>query len=163
MQNGNADEQGRREFCKPIKASWKTRTSKNADALRGLLTLEATKWQYTHGVRDADTISPDNWNIDQRLLDRKGNQEIQLAMFYDYGSNPPLYPKWQADLRKHQPPTLIVWGKNDHIFPADGAHPYKRDLENLEFHRLDTGHFALAEDGADIATKMLNFLGNNVN
>ena len=88
----------------------------------------------------------------QPLLDRPGNQEIQLALFYSYGSNPPLYPQWQEYLRKHQPPTLIVWGKNDAIFPADGAHPYKRDLKNLEFHLLDTGHFALEEDGATIAS-----------
>ena len=88
----------------------------------------------THGTRNEETISPDNWHIDQRLLDRPGNQEIQLAMFYDYGSNPGRYPKWQQYLRDHQPPTLIVWGKNDHIFPAAGAHPYKRDLKNVEFH-----------------------------
>ena len=77
------------------------------------------------------SISPDNWGHVQPLLDRPGNQEIQLAMFYDYGSNPGRYPKWQEYLRKHQPPTLIVWGKNDQIFPAEGAHPYKRDLKNL--------------------------------
>ena len=162
VQNGNAYTEGLREFWKPIKAYWKDRTAKNADALRNLLTIDATKWQYTHGVRDVETISPDNWHVDQRLLDRDGNQAIQLALFYDYGSNPPLYPKWQAYLREHQPPTLIVWGKNDHIFPADGAHPYKRDLKNLEFHLLDTGHFALEEDGVLIAQKMRDFLGKNV-
>ena len=83
-------------------------------------------------------------------------------MFYSYGSNPPLYPQWQAYLRKYQPPTLIVWGKNDEIFPAEGAHPYKRDLENLEFHLLDTGHFALEEDGAKIAGYMRAFLAKYV-
>ena len=46
--------------------------------------------------------------------------EIQLALFHSYGTNPPLYPDWQAYFRKHQPPTLIVWGKNDKIFPAAG-------------------------------------------
>jgi pimeloyl-ACP methyl ester carboxylesterase len=83
-------------------------------------------------------------------------------MFLDYGSNPGRYPKWQAYLRDHQPATLIVWGKNDHIFPAEGAHPYKRDLKNLEFHLLDTGHFALEEDGDVIAKHMRNFLDKNV-
>jgi pimeloyl-ACP methyl ester carboxylesterase len=145
-----------------LKAYWKEQSTKNTDALRGLLTIDATKWQYTHGVRNEAAISPDNWVIDQRLLDRKGNQEIQLAMFLSYGSNPALYPKWQAYLREHQPPTLIVWGKNDQIFPADGAHPYKRDLKNLEFHLLDTGHFALEEDGDEIARLMREFLNNNV-
>ena len=158
IQNGNAYEEGLRDFWKPLKAYWKEKSTRNEQALRGLLTLDATKWQYTHGVRDVETISPDNWSHVQPLLDRAGNQEIQLAMFYDYGSNPALYPKWQAYLREHQPPTLIVWGKNDEIFPAEGAEPYKRDLKNLEFHLLDTGHFALEEDGASIAQLMREFL-----
>jgi pimeloyl-ACP methyl ester carboxylesterase len=162
VQNGNAYDEGLREFWVPLKAYWKERTEENAEPLRGLLTLDATKWQYTHGVRDVAAISPDSWAIDQSRLDRPGNQEIQLQLFYSYGSNPPLYPEWQAWLREYQPPTLIVWGQNDQIFPAEGAHPYKRDLENLEFHLLDTGHFALEEDGARIAALMRDFLGRNV-
>jgi pimeloyl-ACP methyl ester carboxylesterase len=159
VQNGNAYDEGLdNDFWKPIKAYWKSRTKTQGDQLRSLLTLDATKWQYTHGVRNVETISPDTWGHVQPLLDRPGNQEIQLALFYSYGSNPALYPKWQQYLRKHQPPTLIVWGKNDAIFPADGAHPYKRDLKNLEFRLLDTGHFALEEDGATIASLIRSFL-----
>ncbi len=162
IQNGNAYEEGLREFWEPFRAYWKERSPENGDALRKLLTIEATKWQYLHGTRRPEAISPDNWNIDQRLLDRPGNQEIQLTLFYDYGSNPPLYPSWQQYLRSHQPPTLIVWGKNDKIFPAEGAHPYKRDLTDLEFHLLDTGHFALEEDGERIAHLIRNFLARTV-
>ncbi len=162
IQNGNAYEEGVLEFWDPLKKYWGNKSPENADALRGLLTLDATRWQYTHGTRNVESISPDNWNIDQRLLDRDGNQAIQLELFYDYGSNPPLYPKWQAYLREHQPPTLIVWGENDPIFPAEGAHPYKRDLESLEFHLLDTGHFALEEDGTLIAALMRDFLDKHV-
>ncbi|MEH2358482.1 alpha/beta fold hydrolase [Nostoc sp.] len=88
--------------------------------------METTKWQYTNGVRNLEAISPDTWNMDQLFLDRPGNDEIQLALLYSYGTNPPLYPQWQEYFRKYQPPTLIVWGKNDHIFPAEGAYPYKR-------------------------------------
>ncbi len=95
-------------------------------------------------------------------MDRPGNQEVQLALFYDYGSNPPLYPSWQAYFRKHQPPMLIVWGKNDFIFPPEGAHPYKRDLKNVELHLFDTGHFALEEHGQEIAGHMRAFLAKNV-
>jgi pimeloyl-ACP methyl ester carboxylesterase len=98
----------------------------------------------------------------QPLLDREGNQEIQLQLFYDYGSNPPLYPEWQAYFREHQPPMLIVWGQNDPIFPAEGAHPYKRDLDTLEFHLIDTGHFALEEDLDFISAKIRDFLNRNV-
>jgi pimeloyl-ACP methyl ester carboxylesterase len=163
VQNGNAYDEGiDNDFWKPLKDYWKERTADREPPLRAFFTREATIWQYTDGVRDREAISPDNWNIDQPLLDRPGNDAIQLAMFYSYGSNPPLYPKWQAYFRDYQPPTLIVWGKNDKIFPAAGAEPYKRDLKNLEFHLLDTGHFALEEDGDKIAGLMRNFLRRNV-
>jgi len=163
VQNGNAYNEGiDNDFWKPFKSYWNNRTGEQGDKLRSLLTLDATKWQYTHGVRNVETISPDTWNHVQPLLDRPGNQEIQLALFHSYGSNPPLYPKWQDYLRKHQPPTLIVWGKNDAIFPAAGAHPYKRDLKNVEFHLLDTGHFALEEDGAKIAGLIRGFLSRQL-
>ncbi len=162
VQNGNAYVEGLLEFWDPIKAYWAERSEENGDALRGFLTLDITRWQYTHGTRNPEAISPDNWNIDQFLLDRPGNQEIQLALFYDYGSNPGLYPTWQAYFREYQPPMLIMWGKNDYIFPAEGAHPYMRDLETLEFHLLDTGHFALEEDGAVMASLMRDFLATHV-
>ena len=123
---------------------------------------DGLKWQYTHGVRNPETISPDNWTVDLQHLTRPENNEIQLAMFYDYRTNVPLYPEWQEKFREHQPPTLIVWGKNDHIFPADGAHPYKRDLKNIDFHLLDTGHFALEEDGDLIAGHIRQFMQANV-
>jgi pimeloyl-ACP methyl ester carboxylesterase len=162
VQNGNAYEEGLRDFWKPIKAYWKDRTEGNADVLReNILTVEATEWQYTNGVRNPEAIAPDNWFHDQYLMDRPGNKDIQLQLFYDYGSNPPLYPEWQAYFRKYQP-TLIVWGKNDYIFPAEGAHPYRRDLKNVEFHLLDTGHFALEEDGEFISGLIRDFLEKNV-
>ena len=158
IQNGNAYEEGLRDFWKPFRAYWKDRSETNAEALRKLLVTDATRWQYTNGVRQVETIDPTNWLVDQTLMDRPGNKDIQLALFYSYGSNPPLYPQWQEYFRKHQPPTLIVWGKNDFIFPAEGAYPYQRDLKNVEFHLLDTGHFALEEDGATIAALIRGFL-----
>lgn len=158
IQNGNAYEEGLKDFWIPIKAYWQNRSKENEEALRKFLTIDATKWQYTHGVRNVEAISPDNWLIDQPLLDRPGNDKIQLQLFYSYQTNPPLYPQWHEYFRKHQPPTLIAWGKNDQIFPADGAHPYKNDLRNIDFHLLDTGHFALEEDHEFIAELISNFL-----
>ena len=162
IQNGNAYDEGLREFWDPIKVYWNDRTPENAEPLTAFITPEGVKWQYTHGVRDLQAISPDNWNIDHRHLSREGNPAIQLALFYDYQSNVPLYPGWQAYFREFQPPTLIVWGKNDYIFPAEGAHPYKRDLKNLEFNLLDTGHFALEEDGDVIADHIRRFLDKHL-
>jgi pimeloyl-ACP methyl ester carboxylesterase len=162
VQNGNAYEEGiAGPFWDPIKAYWRDRNEANGEILAKNLVLDATRWQYTNGVRQVEAISPDNWLVDQHLLDRPGNQEIQLQLFYDYGSNPSRYPEWQAYFRKHQPPTLIVWGANDDIFPPAGAHPYKRDLKEVEFHLLDTGHFALEEDGDTIARLMRSFLERN--
>ncbi|MBD2120886.1 alpha/beta fold hydrolase [Trichocoleus sp. FACHB-262] len=162
VQNGNAYEEGLREFWDPIKAYWRERSPENADQLRPFFTLETTRWQYTNGVRNPEAISPDNWNIDQHFLDRPGNVDIQLALFYSYGSNPPLYPQWQEYFRKYQPPTLVVWGQNDYIFPAEGAYPYKNDLRTLEFHLLDTGHFALEEEGEAIADHIRRFMTTHV-
>ncbi|WP_036487011.1 alpha/beta fold hydrolase, partial [Myxosarcina sp. GI1] len=162
IQNGNAYEESLKDFWTPIKTYWQDKTTENADKLREFLNVEAIKWQYIHGVRDSEAISPDSWNLDRLFLDRLENQEIQLALFYSYSSNPPLYPQWQEYLRKHQPPTLITWGKNDYIFPESGAHPYKQDLKNIEFHLLDTGHFALEEEGEAIANHIDNFLSSQL-
>lgn len=163
VQNGNAYDEGLdNEFWAPVKIFWADKSEANAAKLRPLLELEATKWQYTEGVRDVQRISPDAWTVDQAYLDRKGNKDIQLEMLHNYGTNPGRYPAWQAYFRKHQPPMLIVWGKNDKIFPAAGAHPYRRDLPKAELHLLDTGHFALEEDSAAIGKLMRDFLGRNV-
>lgn len=163
VQNGNAYEEGLPDsFWGPIKKYWAEPTAENRAALAPFLKADITKWQYTVGVRDEKNISPDTWTHDQRGLDRPGNTDIQLDLFLSYGSNPPLYPAWQKYFREHQPPTLIVWGKNDPIFPPTGAEPYKRDLKNVEYHLLDTGHFALEEDGAVIAEKIRGFLSRTV-
>ncbi|HKB04264.1 MAG TPA: alpha/beta hydrolase [Gemmataceae bacterium] len=163
VQNGNAYDEGLdNDFWKPLKAYWKDPSSKEKrDALRPFLKPDATKWQYTHGSKDVELVSPDGPAHDQYLLDRPGNDEIQLDLFLSYGSNPPLYPAWQEYFRRHQPPVLVVWGKHDQIFPAAGADPYKRDLRTIEFHLLDASHFALETHGAEIARLMRGFLGRH--
>ena len=112
-------------------------------------------------MKDTSLLDPTTWTLDQLGLDRPGNAEIQLDLFYDYGTNVPLYPAFQEFFRKFQPPTLIVWGKNDFIFPPEGAHPYSRDLKNVETHLLDTGHFALETHGDEIASRIHGFLKKN--
>jgi pimeloyl-ACP methyl ester carboxylesterase len=162
VQNGNAYDEGLEQFWDPIKAYWKSGSKEDREAIRWLTSLKATKWQYTHGVADTTLVSPDAWTIDQTFLDRPGNQDIQLDLFYDYRNNIPLYPAWQAYFREHKPPMLVVWGKNDQIFVAAGAEPYKRDNPSTEIHMLDTGHFALETHGADIARLIRDFLGRVV-
>jgi pimeloyl-ACP methyl ester carboxylesterase len=162
VQNGNAYVEGIQKFWEPIQKYWASGSKEDREAIRWLTSLKATKWQYTHGVPDTTLVSPDSWTMDQARLDRPGNQEIQLDLFYDYRTNIPLYPEWQAYFRKHQPPTLIVWGRNDQIFVVDGADPYKRDLPNAEMHLIDTGHFALETHGPEIAGLIRDFLGRSL-
>jgi len=164
VQNGNAYNEGiDNPFWEPIKAFWKNKSEANAAKLRPVLEMNATKWQYTEGFRDPSKhVSPDTWILDQAYMDRPGNKDVQIELFYSYGTNPPLYPAWQAYFRQYQPPMLIVWGKNDKIFPAEGATPYLRDLPNAELHLLNTGHFALEEDGEEIGNLMHNFLDRKV-
>ena len=157
VQNGNAYDEGLKAFWDPIKTYWADGSETSRKALLPLLTLETTIFQYTDGVSDRSRISPDNWVHDQAQLDRPGNNEIQLDLFYDYRTNLPLYPKVQAYFRERKPPMLIVWGKNDFIFPPEGAAPYKRDLPNVETHLLDTGHFALETHGEEIASRIEKF------
>lgn len=162
VQNGNAYVEGLREFWDPFKAYWADSTAGHRAAMRKILTRDATRWQYLTGVRDSSRVDPDGWTIDQALLDRPGNDEVQLDLFYDYGSNVPLYPQFQEYFRTHQPPTLLVWGRDDPIFPWQGAVPYQRDLKHLEYHLLDTGHFALEEKGEEIARYIRAFLPKHV-
>jgi len=162
VQNGNAYEEGLKEFWDPIKAYWADASDKHRQALRTLVALASTKFQYTDGVADVSRVSPDNWIHDQALLDRPGNADIQLDLFYDYRTNVPLYPAVQEYFRTHRPPTLLAWGKNDKIFPADGAHPYRRDLPDAELHLFDTGHFALEDKADEIVPIIRHFLARSV-
>lgn len=162
VQNGNAYEEGLLEFWDPIKRYWGDPTAENRAALHFLSDAKSTRWQYETGVTDKSLLDPTTWLVDQVGLDRPGNLDIQMDLMLSYGTNVPLYPEFQAFFRKYQPPTLIVWGKNDFIFPADGAPPYRRDLKNVETHMLDTGHFALETHGEEIAMRMEEFLQNNL-
>lgn len=163
VQNGNAYDEGiDNAFWAPIKMYWADKSEANGNKLRSLFELAATKWQYTEGIRNVEKISPDAWTVDQAYMDRPGNKDIQLELFYSYGTNPGHYPEWQAYFRQYQQPMLIVWGKNDKIFPPDGAKPYLGDLPKAELHLLDTGHFALEEESAAVGTLMRDFLRRNL-
>jgi pimeloyl-ACP methyl ester carboxylesterase len=162
VQNGNAYAEGLQEFWKPIKAYWASGTKEDREVLRGATTLASTREQYLGGVKDPTRIDPSAWLHDQALLDRPGNAEIQLDLFYDYRTNVELYPRIQSFFRDRQPPTLIVWGQHDKIFPADGARAYQRDLPRAELHLLDTGHFALEDKVTEISQLMLDFFDRNL-
>ena len=159
VQNANAYIEGiNMEAFAPVQPFWANRTAETEAPVRSFLAPETTKFQYTHGVRNPAAISPDTWLHDQSLLDRPGNDRIQLDLLHDYQNNVPRFAEWQAYLRRHQPPTLITWGKNDPFFTEAGAKAYLKDLPNAELHLLDTGHFALEEDGPLIATLIREFL-----
>lgn len=160
-QNGNAYEDGIAGFWDPIKAYWDTRGESEREAIRWLTSGTATHWQYYNGVPEnlEARISPDGWRHDQSLMDRAGNADIQLDLFYDYRTNLPLYSQWQKAFREYQPPLLAVWGKNDEIFVAPGAKAFQRDVHDAEIHLLDTGHFALETHCQEIGQLINDFMG----
>ena len=160
-QNGNAYEAGLSPAWQPFRDYWADQSPANEAKLRGFLTADTTKFQYTSGFRNPADVSPDAWTHDQLTLDRPGNAAIQLALFYDYQNNVRQYPAWHAALRKFQPPVLAVWGKNDPFFLPAGALAFTNDVPRAEIHLLDTGHFALEEDGGVIADDILKFLHQN--
>jgi pimeloyl-ACP methyl ester carboxylesterase len=130
---------------------WKERTPETEARLKGLFELPVTRRQYLEGVPDSSLVSPDAWQHAQWGIDRPGNKEIQFVLHANYGSNVERYDEWHAYFRRFQPPTLIVWGRGDFVFTPAGAEAYRRDLQQVELHMLDAGHFALETHAADIA------------
>ncbi|WP_025764211.1 alpha/beta fold hydrolase [Dyadobacter tibetensis] len=157
-QNGNAYEEGLGEAWKDIRALWANRNEETEKALAPTFTLAALEWQYTHGTRNPENVNPDTWNLDYLNLSKPHAHKISMDLFYDYQNNLKLYPAWQEYLRSHQPPLLIVWGKNDAFFPESGATAYKKDVNQIDYNLFDTGHFVLEEDGEIIIEKMRHFM-----
>jgi len=156
-QNGNAYEEGLSDAWNPIRTYWLEQTAANRDALRKFLAPETTLFQYTHGVTDPSLLSPDGRSLDDHYLARPGAHEAQLDLLLDYASNVALYPDFHAYFRKHQPPFLAVWGKNDPFFVPAGAEAFKRDIPNADVRLFDTGHFALETHAAEIAAAIRDF------
>src|SRR5262245_31233038 len=156
-QNGNAYEEGLSTGLNPIQKYWAEPRPENRTALKAFLTLESTKWQYTHGA-DESHVAPESYALDSALLGRPGNEEIQLDLFLDYASNVKLYPQFQKYFRTYRPPTLAVWGKNDPFFLPPGADAFKRDNPSTQVEFLDTGHFALETHSKEIGARIVTFL-----
>lgn len=161
-QNGNAYEEGLGDAWGPIRKYWATPTAANREVIRkNILTLEGTRWQYTHGVANPESISPESYTLDAALLEGPGNKEIQLDLFLDYASNVKLYPKFQEYFRKSKPPLLAIWGRNDPFFIPAGAEAFRKDLPDAKVQFLDTGHFAIETHVIEIAAAMREFLDAN--
>jgi pimeloyl-ACP methyl ester carboxylesterase len=157
LQNANAYKEGISAAMEMLNLYWTDRAMSET-AVRGLLTRATTVYQYTHGAHRPERISPDAYHHAQALLDRPGNDRIQLELLFDYQHNVELYPQWQEYLRQHQPPTLILWGENDPFFLPAGARAYQQDLPNAELHLLPGGHFVLEEAHEEIAQLIHDFL-----
>ena len=161
-QNGNAYDEGLGDAWGPIRKYWSEPTEENRDVLRkNILTLETTRWQYTHGVADPEAVAPESYTLDAALMERPGNKEIQLDLFLDYASNVKLYPKFQEYFRKSKPPLLAIWGKNDPFFIPAGAEAFRKDIPNAQVRFLDTGHFAIETHAVEIASAIKEFLKAN--
>jgi pimeloyl-ACP methyl ester carboxylesterase len=161
-QNGNAYEEGLGDAWGPIRKYWASPTAENREVIRkNILTLEGTRWQYTHGVADPESVAPESYTLDTALFERLGNKEIQLDLFLDYASNVKLYPKFQEYFRKSKPPLLAIWGKNDPFFLPPGAEAFRKDIPSAKVEFLNTGHFAIETSVVEIAAAMQEFLEAN--
>jgi len=157
-QNGNAYTEGLGQpFWSQLEKLWASGAQQDRDALRPLLELPATQWQYHNGHPRPEAVQPEAFYLDQALMDRPGNKEIQLDLFQDYGSNVKLYPQFQEYLRASGVPVLTAWGKKDEIFVAPGAEAFRKDVKKLETRWLDAGHFALETNEQQLADWMIEF------
>lgn len=160
VMNGNAYEEGiGKAGWGPVLDYWKSKTRAiEHKIVDNVFSYGAMKWQYTNGTRHPEAILPENWNLDYAKISRPGQHRVQLDLFYDYQNNLKLYPTWHQYLRQNQPPMLIVWGKNDVLFTQPGAEGYKKDVKDIDYNILDTGHFPLEEEAPFIIEKMSSFL-----
>jgi pimeloyl-ACP methyl ester carboxylesterase len=158
IQNSNAYEIGFTSAWDGLRnALWKNRTSETETPLYGFLQLDTIRQIYLHGHKNPEVISPDNWNMDFRFLERPNARHIQMDLFYDYRTNVALYPKWQKYLHDNQPKSLIFWGQNDIFFTREGGEAYLKDLPNAEMHRLDSGHFSVEDCLGEITSNIRRF------
>jgi pimeloyl-ACP methyl ester carboxylesterase len=161
-QNGNAYEEGLGDAWAPIRKYWAFPNAENREVIaKNVLTLDGTRWQYTHGVANPDSVAPESYTLDMALMERPGNKDIQLDLFLNYASNVALYPAFQEYFRKSKPPLLAIWGKNDPFFIPAGAEAFRRDIPGAQVKMLDTGHFALETHVVEIAAEMKKFFEAN--
>lgn len=157
IQNTNAYMEGVGEPPKQVFLPlWEKRDAKTVEGARGFLKAETTQFQYMVGAQNPAAISPDNWTHDQALLDRPGTEDYQIDLLENYKTNVALYETWQTAFRKHQPRTLIVWGKHDPFFIPAGAEAYQKDIQNARLVWLDAGHFVLDENSGIVAKEIIS-------
>jgi pimeloyl-ACP methyl ester carboxylesterase len=162
-QNGNGYDAGFVDsFWKTVWDYQREQTPETEAAVRQAFTLDVTRWQYLTGVPDDTLVSPDTWHHDYALLSRPGNDQIQLALFRDYATNPPLYPALHEYLRTSRVPVLAVWGRGDEIFGPDGAQAFADDAADAEIHLLDGGHFLLESATDEVAALIRDFLARRL-
>lgn len=160
IQNTNAYLEGVGDMPKQIFLPlWNKRDATTEAAARGFLAADTTKFQYQVGAKNPEAISPDNWTIDQALLDRPGHDAAQLNLLENYKTNVGAYESWHKLFAQYQPKTLIVWGKNDPFFIPAGAEAYKKDLPQARLVWLDAGHFVLDENAATVAAEIKTSFG----
>lgn len=162
VQNANAYPEGIGPLFDPIVALWEDQSAENRQKVLDLFEAPVTRFQYEEGASDKGRITPHTYHLDQLFMDRTGNKQVQLALQYDYRTNPPQCPRWHELFRHKQPPTLVVWGENDPFFTKQGALAYGKDLSNIEYHFYPSGHFLLEEFGQDVAARIDSFLATHL-
>jgi pimeloyl-ACP methyl ester carboxylesterase len=159
IQNGDIYEDALGPKYEPLKEFWRNPTSKRRAKLAEAVTEEGFKEEFLNDVRDdlAERIPPDLWRLHWSLMTPQ-RREIAVRVIAGLKDNLAWFSKYQAYLREHRPPTLIVWGPQDGYMPERSAQAYLRDLPDAELHLLDGGHWALETNLDEIVNLTRDFL-----
>jgi pimeloyl-ACP methyl ester carboxylesterase len=160
IQNGDIYEDQLGPKYKALQEYWKSPTPGGRDRLAEAVSEEGFRDEFVGEVAERliEKISPDLWNLSWSLMQSPERREIMIGLMEGLRDNLAWFPRYQAYLREHRPPALIVWGPQDGYMPEGSARAYLRDLPDAELHLLDGGHWALETNLDEIVALTRDFL-----
>jgi pimeloyl-ACP methyl ester carboxylesterase len=160
IQNGDIYEDQLGPKYAPLREFWRSPTPERRAALAEAVSEEGFKDEFLNAVRPelAERIPADLWKLHWALMTPRRRQ-IAVELIAGLRENLTWFPRYQAYLREHRPPALIVWGPHDGYMPEGAARAYLRDLPDAELHVLDGGHWLLETNLDEVVTLTRGFLG----
>lgn len=160
IQNGDIYEDELGPKYEVLKKYWANPTPEGRETLSKAVSEEGFRDEFVGEVSQhlIERISPDLWKLSWSLMQPPQRREIMIGLMEGLRENLNWFPKYQAYLREHQPPTLIIWGLQDGYMPEGAARAYLRDLPHAEFHMLDGGHWLLETHLTEVVAFVRDFL-----
>ncbi len=161
VQNGDIYEDELGAKYEPLEKYWARPTPEGREQLGEAVSEEGFRHEFVGEVSGdlVERISPDLWKLSWPLMRELDRREIMIGLMEGLRENLQWFPRYQAYLREHRPPTLIVWGPQDGYMPEGAARAYLRDLPDAELHFVDGGHWALETNLGEIVALARDFLG----